>query len=50
MSDYRFFTDGQGIAFMVVLVIVSGVVGWCVIEGLIWFFSHIDIAWVTERE
>ncbi len=37
--------DDSFTALFVVFSIISAVVGWAVIEGLIWFFRHISIAW-----
>ncbi len=31
---------------LIVLGIVCGVVGWAVIESIIWLFSNINISWV----
>lgn len=37
----------DGVAFiMVLLCIASAIVGWGVIEGIIWLFSHISIGWI----
>ena len=37
----------DAIAFMfIVVAIVSAIVGWGVIEGIIWLSSHITIGWV----
>lgn len=32
--------------FLIFLVIISAIVGWGVIEGLIWIFSHISLSWI----
>ena len=32
-------------AFMVVLAIVSAVVGWAIIDFLLWIFSNLSIVW-----
>lgn len=42
---------GKGIAdamasLFIVTIIISAIVGWGVIEGVIWLFSHITIGWV----
>lgn len=42
---------GKGIAdavatLFIVACIISAIVGWGVIEGLIWIFSHISISWI----
>lgn len=42
---------GKGIAdamasLFIVTIIISAVVGWGLIEGLIWIFSHISISFV----
>ena len=42
---------GKGIAdavgaFIIAACIISAIVGWGVIEGLIWLFSHISISFV----
>lgn len=31
--------------FIIVSMIISAVVGWGVIEGIIWIFSHLTIGW-----
>jgi len=38
-------TDAMTFLFIFVAV-VSAIVGWGVIEGVIWLFSHITIGWV----
>ena len=30
----------------IIVAIVSAVVGWGLIEGVIWLFSHITIVWI----
>lgn len=42
---------GKGIAdamasLFIVTIIISAIVGWGLIEGLIWVFSHISISFV----
>jgi hypothetical protein len=42
---------GKGIAdamasLFIVTIIISAIVGWGLIEGLIWIFSHISISFV----
>ena len=42
---------GKGIAdamvfLFIIVAIVSAVVGWGLIEGVIWLFSHITIVWI----
>lgn len=42
---------GKGLAdamvsLFIVTIIISAIVGWGVIEGLIWIFSHISISFV----
>ncbi|MGE4335317.1 MAG: hypothetical protein AB7E55_04990 [Pigmentiphaga sp.] len=32
---------------MLMIVIVSAVAGWVLIEGVIWIFSHISIGWTS---
>lgn len=38
-------TDAMTFLF-IVTIIVSAVVGWGVIEGILWVLSHISIGWV----
>ncbi|WP_413724666.1 hypothetical protein [Sodalis sp. RH16] len=37
--------DGSFTAVFVVFFIISAVVGWAMIEGLIWFFHHLSFVW-----
>jgi len=38
---------GEGIkAAVIVLMIIAGLVGWALIEAIIWVFSHISISWI----
>ena len=42
---------GKGIAdamasLFIVTIVISAIVGWGLIEGLIWIFSHISISFV----
>ncbi len=37
--------DRDFIGFIVVICILSGVLGWAVIEAIIWIFSHISFIW-----
>lgn len=32
--------------FLICLMLVSAVVGWGVIEGLLWILSHISVGWI----
>lgn len=32
--------------FLICMMLANAVVGWGVIEGLLWIFSHISIGWI----
>jgi hypothetical protein len=41
---YEGFSFGPVLIF---LAAISAVVGWALIESVIWLFSHIDVTWIS---
>ena len=45
-DEARTFYEDAMVFLFIIVAIVSAVVGWGLIEGVIWLFSHITIGWI----
>ncbi len=47
MKKQKGFISSKGFGgFIITLMVISAIVGWGFIEGIIWIASHISIGWV----